>query len=410
MTYSFYLQEQYNAEEDIKYSIEDYDDKAKIWVRLFFDFLPDKTELPAIDGLIKVLDVGANTGYNTVLLEALYGYAEGIDVNPKLIKASKKNTPNCRLMSMTNMEYPNGSFSMVVAKDVLEHANDPDIALREIHRVLSDDGMFVCLIPLDGEVVGIDDVVISPLFNYGNNSHYWKATYEGVLRRLFGVGFTNIEVKILEHSKLFGVKRELGDRVVLIRCVKRNNIIKLPHHLLLGNSYWAAFITMLCTGNCKYCIQTLSPEEFHSAKFEYEKDSLELEEWLRFFNNIQKYKNYPLSIIGGEPTIHKDFYELVNGLNEYYITTTSNLVSPIFNSPKIFADSILNKNLFFEGKVYGKVSKTAKGLGGFGFDPIFIPNSIPNKTFAELTTEEKNKISHRGHAWRQFIKFLKENN
>jgi len=69
----------------------------------------------------------------------------------------------------------------------------------------------------------------------------------------------------------------------------------------------------------------------------------------------------------------------------------------------------LDKNLFFEGNVYGKVSKTIRGSGGFGFDPIFLPNVIPNKTFAELTTEEKNKISHRGQAWKKFTKFLREN-
>lgn len=69
----------------------------------------------------------------------------------------------------------------------------------------------------------------------------------------------------------------------------------------------------------------------------------------------------------------------------------------------------LDKNLFFEGVVHGKVSKTIRGKGGFGFDPIFLPNIIPNKTFAELTTEEKNRISHRGQAWRKFIKFLREN-
>ncbi|MFX0134367.1 MAG: XTP/dITP diphosphatase [Candidatus Hodarchaeota archaeon] len=69
----------------------------------------------------------------------------------------------------------------------------------------------------------------------------------------------------------------------------------------------------------------------------------------------------------------------------------------------------LDKNLFFEGIVYGKVSKTIRGSAGFGFDPIFHPNAMPNKTFAELTTEEKNRISHRGQAWRKFIKFLREN-
>ena len=69
----------------------------------------------------------------------------------------------------------------------------------------------------------------------------------------------------------------------------------------------------------------------------------------------------------------------------------------------------LDKKLIFEGNVYGKVSNTAKGSGGFGFDPIFLPNKIPNKTFAELTIEEKNAVSHRGQAWSKFINFLKKN-
>lgn len=68
----------------------------------------------------------------------------------------------------------------------------------------------------------------------------------------------------------------------------------------------------------------------------------------------------------------------------------------------------LKKNFFFEGNVQGKVSETIRGSGGFGFDPIFLPDVLPHKTFAELTTEEKNQISHRGKAWRKFINFLKE--
>ena len=62
----------------------------------------------------------------------------------------------------------------------------------------------------------------------------------------------------------------------------------------------------------------------------------------------------------------------------------------------------------FEGDVKGKVSDKIRGKGGFGFDPIFIPDLIPNKTFSELTTEEKNKISHRGLALKKLISFLKE--
>jgi len=68
----------------------------------------------------------------------------------------------------------------------------------------------------------------------------------------------------------------------------------------------------------------------------------------------------------------------------------------------------LDKNFVFEGIVHGKISKTIKGSFGFGFDPIFLPNVNPNKTFAELTIDEKNKVSHRGQAWKKFITFLKK--
>ena len=55
-----------------------------------------------------------------------------------------------------------------------------------------------------------------------------------------------------------------------------------------------------------------------------------------------------------------------------------------------------------------KVSNKIRGAQGFGFDPIFIPYEMPDKTFGELTTEEKNKISHRGKALAHLISFLKE--
>ena len=69
----------------------------------------------------------------------------------------------------------------------------------------------------------------------------------------------------------------------------------------------------------------------------------------------------------------------------------------------------MNKTFLFEGTVEGKVSETIRGTNGFGFDPIFISNEIPTNTFAELTTEEKNTVSHRGKAWKKLIEFLKEN-
>lgn len=58
---------------------------------------------------------------------------------------------------------------------------------------------------------------------------------------------------------------------------------------------------------------------------------------------------------------------------------------------------------FFEGRVDGKITPSRKGSNGFGFDPIFIPNGYA-KTFAELSSEEKASISHRGKAVKAFLK------
>jgi len=59
----------------------------------------------------------------------------------------------------------------------------------------------------------------------------------------------------------------------------------------------------------------------------------------------------------------------------------------------------------FEGICEGKITRTAKGSGGFGYDPIFQP-SVKDKTFAELTLKEKNEIGHRGIAVAKLIAFF----
>ena len=60
----------------------------------------------------------------------------------------------------------------------------------------------------------------------------------------------------------------------------------------------------------------------------------------------------------------------------------------------------------FEGRVSGKITLAPFGGGGFGYDPIFIPDGY-EITFAEMDQEEKNRISHRAKAMDQLIDFLK---
>ncbi|MDP4865177.1 MAG: non-canonical purine NTP diphosphatase [Crocinitomicaceae bacterium] len=64
------------------------------------------------------------------------------------------------------------------------------------------------------------------------------------------------------------------------------------------------------------------------------------------------------------------------------------------------------KEHIFEGVVKGSIISEKRGTDGFGYDPIFVPEG-QNKTFAELSLDEKNKMSHRARAFEKMIHFLK---
>lgn len=66
------------------------------------------------------------------------------------------------------------------------------------------------------------------------------------------------------------------------------------------------------------------------------------------------------------------------------------------------------KPTLFEGKVEGVITTAPCGNGGFGYDPVFAPKKYGcERTFSELTAEEKNEISHRGEAMRLLAEHLK---
>lgn len=69
---------------------------------------------------------------------------------------------------------------------------------------------------------------------------------------------------------------------------------------------------------------------------------------------------------------------------------------------------------FFDGCVEGRIARRRSGEGGFGYDPVFVPDFLPGEvpntesiTMAQLSEEEKNAISHRGRALRAMAAWLK---
>ncbi len=67
------------------------------------------------------------------------------------------------------------------------------------------------------------------------------------------------------------------------------------------------------------------------------------------------------------------------------------------------------KELLFEGEIKGKIADSPRGERGFGYDSVFIPEGY-EKTFAEMSEEEKNKISHRANALKKLKKYMDESN
>ena len=61
----------------------------------------------------------------------------------------------------------------------------------------------------------------------------------------------------------------------------------------------------------------------------------------------------------------------------------------------------------FEGEIQGQITHEPRGLGGFGYDPVFVPEG-KDLTFAEITMAEKNQIAHRARALQKFKKFVDE--
>lgn len=73
----------------------------------------------------------------------------------------------------------------------------------------------------------------------------------------------------------------------------------------------------------------------------------------------------------------------------------------------VIALNINNEKHLFTGIVNGNITQEKIGTNGFGYDPIFAPEGFA-ETFAQMTIEQKNEISHRGKAVEQLVKYLSQ--
>ncbi len=120
-----------------------------------------------------------------------------------------------------------------------------------------------------------------------------------------------------------------------------------------------------------------------------------------------------VAVLNGEPGIYSARYA---GVNCSYSDNINKLLLKMINVPldkrsALFRTFIAyvddNMELTTEGIVEGLITDVTKGIDGFGYDPVFYVPDM-NKTYAEMSMNEKNQISHRAKAGRNMQILLKE--
>jgi XTP/dITP diphosphohydrolase len=119
-----------------------------------------------------------------------------------------------------------------------------------------------------------------------------------------------------------------------------------------------------------------------------------------------------IEVLNGEPGVYsaryageeKDAVKNMDLVLEKLIDT-SNRKAHFKTVIALYLDGEMHQ---FEGVVEGNIRREKSGTKGFGYDPIFEPENC-GRTFAEMTMEEKNKMSHRGRALEKMVAFLKKN-
>ncbi len=117
--------------------------------------------------------------------------------------------------------------------------------------------------------------------------------------------------------------------------------------------------------------------------------------------------------LNGEPGIYSARYageQKDAGDNmDLLLKNLSNIKNRRASFMTVISLKINDKEYFFEGELKGEIALEKSGNGGFGYDPIFIPEGY-TKSLAELSLDEKNKISHRAKAFNKLKDFLVQNN
>lgn len=183
-----------------------------------------------------------------------------------------------------------------------------------------------------------------------------------------------------------------------------NNIHKLDEvRAILGNRVEVLSLNEIkCNDDIPETAETLEGNALIKARYIYDKYG---------YNCFADDTGLEVEILNGAPGVYSARYagkghdSEANMLKLLENLTGKNNRNAQFRT--VIALIIKGEEIIFDGIVKGVISEDKKGDSGFGYDPIFIPDGF-SKSFAQMTSEEKNSISHRYLATEKLKEYLKK--
>lgn len=149
--------------------------------------------------------------------------------------------------------------------------------------------------------------------------------------------------------------------------------------------------------------KTLEGNALLKAKYIYEKYGMEC-----FADDT----GLEIEALNGDPGVYSARFAGVENDAKKNMQKVMRLMTGIQNRNACFRTVIAfirhSEIIYFEGKINGVIAVDAQGDNGFGYDPVFIPEGY-SQSFAQLSAETKNKISHRAIAVNKLVEYLLRN-
>ncbi|HNS11836.1 MAG TPA: non-canonical purine NTP diphosphatase [Bacteroidia bacterium] len=189
----------------------------------------------------------------------------------------------------------------------------------------------------------------------------------------------------------------------LVFATNNNNKLKEVRQLMPDNIEILSLKDIGCEDELPETGRTLNDNAFQKAQYVFEKYG-----WNCFADDT----GLEVQALGGRPGVLSARYAgpacRASDNIEKLLTELKNEENRAARFRTVIACFLDKEVLYFEGQINGTITTNERGEGGFGYDPVFLPEGS-DLTFAEMTAEEKNKRSHRSESIRKFVHWLELN-